>query len=56
MRTVVVRLRGQASIGPTGVADQSKSRIRPPISPPVAKKLGVSDEARGTSPIFMTKL
>ena len=34
MRTTVFRLCGQCSIGPTGVCDQSRARMRAPISPP----------------------
>src|SRR5260370_18011935 len=38
MRTAVRRLCGQASGFPSGVADQSYSRVSAPISPPPARK------------------
>src|SRR3712207_2197209 len=38
MSRAVLRLCGQASIGPRLVADQSKERIRAPVSPPPAGK------------------
>src|SRR5215472_996760 len=38
MLTAVLRLCGQPATGPTGVVDQSKARVRSPISPPPARK------------------
>src|SRR5678815_1566804 len=38
MLTALQRLCGHVSTGPSGVADQSCSRMRPPISPPPARK------------------
>jgi len=37
--TVVRKLCGHVSGGPRGVVDQSKARMRAPISPPAARKL-----------------
>src|SRR5688572_20917521 len=38
--TAVLRLCGQPSAGPSEVLDQSKTRVRSPISPPPARKGG----------------
>src|SRR5262249_21968568 len=43
VRTTVLRLCGQSAIGPTGVLDQSKARVRSPISPPPASKASGSE-------------
>src|ERR1700735_2662067 len=42
IRRQVRRFCGQPSIGPNGVADQSYSRIRCPISPPPVKNSGIA--------------
>ena len=43
MQAADSRLCGQVCKGPKGVADQSNSRIRPPISPPPARNSGITE-------------
>src|SRR5262245_8966591 len=48
IETAVRRLCGQSSTGPTGVADQSKARVRSPISPPPPRPFRLASGARET--------